>query len=193
MGFDALPVYATKIVDGAVWVALTEEPAAARVDRARRALRGAYDDHDYERIACAFARLHRAGADPVSGLVDAIAWSHDRLEFRMTHAYAGAAEWLAVYDEAGADATTRLACLTEAIGYIAWDALRHKAYPYARRARAWSEVGFLDAIEAEDEARAIAHVRGALRAGMRLNDLHHAMATAALRHYCDFGHSLIYV
>jgi nitrite reductase/ring-hydroxylating ferredoxin subunit len=193
MGFDELPVYATKIVDGTVWVALTEEPAEARVDKARRALRGAYDDHDYERIARELARLRRAGADPVGGLVDAIAWSHDRFEFGMTHAYAGAAEWLALHDEAGADATTRLACLTEAIGFIAWDALRHKAYPYARRTRAWSEAGFVDAVEAEDEARAIAHARGGLRSGMRLADMRRAMATAALRHYSDFGHSLIYV
>lgn len=193
MGFDDLPVHAAKIVDGEVWVALTEEPAAARAERARRALRAAYDENDYERIARELGRIGRAGADPRAALADAIGWSHDRLEFGMTHAYAAAADWLALHDAPGADPATRLACLTEAVGHIAFDALRHRPYPYAKRARAWSEPALLDAIEAEDEAAAIARVRGALRAGLRLADLEYPMAKAALRHYRDFGHSLIYV
>ncbi|MGH6718425.1 MAG: hypothetical protein ACREER_03840, partial [Alphaproteobacteria bacterium] len=179
--------------DGRVWVGLTEVPAEVRQRRARDALRAACDDYDYERIARELARLDRAGGDARGAVAEAIQWSHDRLENGMTHAYAAAADWLALHDEADGEGATRLACLTEAIGGIAWDALRHRPYPYTRRVRAWDARRFADAVEAEDEGTAVAHVQGALRDGRRLADLERPMAAAALRHYCDFGHSLIYV
>ncbi len=191
-GFDDVPVYRTLVRDGRVWVALTEPPAELRQKRALDALRAAYDDYDYERIARELARLARAGGDARGAVARAIEWSHDRLEYGMTHAYAAAADWLALHDEAD-DGTTRLACLAEAIGGIAWDALRHRPYPYPKRARAWHADRFAAAVEAEDEAVAIAYVQGGLRAGLRLADLERPMAAAALRHYADFGHSLIYV
>ena len=49
------------------------------------------------------------------------------------------------------------------------------------------------AIEHEDEEAAIAFVRGALRDGLGFDDLYEGLARAALAHYQDFGHSLIYV
>lgn len=47
-------------------------------------------------------------------------------------------------------------------------------------------------MEREDEAAAIAMLRGALGAGMTPDDLMPALAAAALAHYAGFGHSLIY-
>jgi hypothetical protein len=48
------------------------------------------------------------------------------------------------------------------------------------------------AIEAEDEAAAIAHIRGALEQNLPYASLHRAIGEAALAHYADFGHCAIY-
>src|SRR3546814_713292 len=49
------------------------------------------------------------------------------------------------------------------------------------------------AIEAEDETGAVRLLRGARSAGRGFRDLEEPLAEAALAHYQDFGHSLIYV
>ena len=65
--------------------------------------------------------------------------------------------------------------------------------PSLRRGeRPWHEADFLAAVEAEDEAAAVACLRGAFAAGLHFADLERAFARAALAHYADFGHSLIY-
>src|SRR5262249_18199491 len=109
-----------------------------------------------------------------------------------THAYAGAAGWLRLYDEAPDD-ETRLICLAEAIGHMAWDTLREPDYSYPQASAPWDEAALRAAIEAQDEAGAIARVRGAVAAGLGFAALERALSAAALAHYADFGHSLIYV
>jgi len=193
MGFDELPTYETRMADGHVWVRLAEEPPVRRQAEALRRLRTAFDDHDYERLARELARFKAAGADPVTAVAEAIRWSHDRFEFGMTHAYAGAADWLALHDAHPRDAEVRLICLLEAIGHMSWDALRQLRYPYARRRRAYDAAALISAIEAEDEPAAVALVRGALGAGLGFADLEAPLARAALAHYADFGHCAIYV
>jgi hypothetical protein len=47
-------------------------------------------------------------------------------------------------------------------------------------------------VEAEDEAGALSRVRGALAAGMSPRALQPVFLEAALSHYADFGHALIY-
>jgi hypothetical protein len=56
----------------------------------------------------------------------------------------------------------------------------------------WNARSFVFAVEAEDEAKAVALVRGALAAGLTYSHLRPAFAEAALAHYADFGHSAIY-
>jgi hypothetical protein len=122
----------------------------------------------------------------------AIEWSHVRLRFGTTHAYPAAAGWLALHDGT-ADSETRLVCLVEAIGHMAWDCLREPAYPFNAEALPYDEAALTAAIESQDEARAVALLGGALADGLRFADLERALTAAALRHYADFGHSLIYV
>jgi len=191
-GGDALRTYATKVEAGEIWVDIVEPPAAERQAKALASLREAFDDEAYDRMARELARYAKAGADPVEAVAHAISWSHDRLEFGTTHAYPAAAGWLRLHDESN-DPEMRLICLLEAIGYMADDAGGEEAYPYPQPVADWSEAAFLAAIEAEDEAGAVARVRGALAAGLGFADLEHALSTAALAHYQDFGHSLIYV
>jgi len=189
---DRLRTYPTRIVDGAVWVDVTDPPSEQRRAQALANLLAAFDDHEYDRIARELARLRKANADPVEAVAAAIEWSHVGLRFGTTHAYPAVAGWLALYDQT-ADGETRLICLVEAIGHMAWDCLREPAYPFSQEVLAYDEPAFAAAIEAQDEDKAVALLRGALAAGHRFAEIERALTAAALRHYADFGHSLIYV
>jgi nitrite reductase/ring-hydroxylating ferredoxin subunit len=189
---DRLRTYPTKIVDGMVWVDLSDPPPAERQAHALANLRKAFSDHEYDRMARDLARLQKAGADPLDAVAAAIEWSHDHLHFGTTHAFAAAAGWLALHDRSN-DAEARLVCLNEAIGHMAWDCLREPAYPFIADAQRFESAAFLAALEAQDEQLAIALLRGALAEGFHYSDLERTLSVAALRHYADFGHSLIYV
>lgn len=189
---DRLRIYPTKIEGGTVWVDVADPPAAERQARARSNLRTAFDDHEYDRIAREVARLQKAGADPVEAVAAAIEWSHARLRFGMTHAYAAAAGWLTLLDRSN-DPEVRLSCLTEAVGHMAWDALREPERPFRDEVASFSVEALADALERQDEGQAVAQLRGAWREGLNFADLERALSAAALRHYADFGHSLIYV
>lgn len=189
---DRLRTYPTRIVDGAVWVDVTDPPPEQRRAQALANLRTAFDDHEYDRMARELARLRKSNADPADAVAAAIEWSHARLRFGTTHAYPAAAGWLALHDTT-TDSETRLVCLVEAIGHMAWDCLREPAYPFAAEVMPYDEAAFAAALESQDEDRAVALLRGALAGGLRFVDLERALTAAALRHYADFGHSLIYV
>ena len=198
-GGDRLRVYPVRVHDGAVWLDLSDPPVAERVATSLAALDEARGEYDYARIARELARLARLGADPRDGLRAAIIASHDRLEDGMTHAYAASAAWLRLHGEAMQHAVEhdvaelQLICLQEAIGHIAWDTLRAPRFPYATARAEFSAAGFLAAIEAQDEDAAIARLDDALARGLHLHDLDDVLAQAALAHYADFGHSLIYL
>lgn len=191
-GGDTLRVYPARVADGAVWVDVTDPPAETRVAAAFDRLRQAMDENQYDRIARELARLAKAGADPRSAVAHVIAGSFERLRDGMTHAYAAADVWLRLHDELRDD-STRLTCLAEAVGHVAYDTLREPAWPYVHGSRDWDAQGFLAAVEAQDEGAALAYARGALTAGAGLRALEQALAQAALAHYNDFGHSLIYL
>lgn len=192
-GGDRLRTYPARVADGAVWLDLADPPPAQRRASIMANLRDAFDDEDYERMARELARLRLAGGELTAALAAAIGWSHDRLEFGWTHAYAGAADWLALHDMPARDDEARLACILEPIAHIARDVLREGNYPYPPGERAFDEDGFVAAIKAEDEATAAAMIRGALAAGHGFAALERGFTRAALLHYADFGHCLIYV
>lgn len=156
-------------------------------------LREAFLDHNYDRIAREIARLRLIGGDPMDAARAAIDWSWTKLEFGWTHAYAGLADWLVLYDENSHDEETQLVSLVEALGHAAFDSLREADYPFPTDVMPFSDAGFLKAIEHEDERAAIGMIRGALEAGFTFADLEEALSRAALAHYNAFGHSLIYV
>ena len=191
---DRLRTYPAEIRDGDVWLDLTDPPQAERRDSILGSLRSAFDEHDYERLAREVGRWKLADGDPVDIVKQAIRWSYDRFEFGWTHAFAGAADWLRLYDEHHGDLESQLICVLEAVGHMSDDSLREAQYPFSRvRPRPYLEEDFLTAIEEEDEERAIALVRGALSGGLGFPGLEPGLTRAALRHYNDFGHSLIYV
>ncbi|MEO7851445.1 MAG: Rieske (2Fe-2S) protein, partial [Rubrivivax sp.] len=191
-GGDALRVYPVRIEQGRVWLDLSDPPPAQRVAQALGRLGEAVDDHDPARIARELARLEHSGATPEAALLQALKRSHTRLRYGMTHAYAAADAWLHLRDMQS-DPGQRLACATEALAYIGFDTLREAEYPYTSAQRSWSRADFLAAVEAQDEAAALACVNEALARAASLDSLLPTLAEAALAHYNDFGHSLIYL
>jgi nitrite reductase/ring-hydroxylating ferredoxin subunit len=192
-GGDSLRIYPVKIESGVVWVDARDAPAEARVAQALEQLDAAMDDHDPPRIARELARLGRAGATPERALAHAIARSHEHLRYGMTHAYAGAEVWLRLRDSL-ADEAARLACAAEPLSHVAFDTLREPAFAFAtRRAERWDATDFLAAVEAQDEGGAASLLLAALDEGLGFADLEPTLAAAALAHYNDFGHALIYL
>jgi nitrite reductase/ring-hydroxylating ferredoxin subunit len=192
VGRDPVRTYPVALRNGQVYVDLAEPPAEQLRARALAGLDAAMADNDRTRMARETARLERAGFDVREALAHAIDRCNGRLEGGMTHAHAAAADWLALSARAPT-ADLRLTALLEPLGHLAWDTLGAGDFPYPAGERAWDGDAFLDAMEAEDEAAALALIRGALRSGMTYRALRPWLADAALAHYADFGHSAIYV
>ncbi|TDJ26557.1 MAG: Rieske (2Fe-2S) protein [Gammaproteobacteria bacterium] len=192
-GGDRLRTYPVELRGDQIWVDMRELPYAQRRATIEGSLRDAFDDHAYDRIGREIARLARLGDDPLDALRLTIEWSWQRMEFGWTHAYAGMADWLILYDEYRGNKELQLVCLLESVAHTAFDVLREPEYPFPKKITAFDETNFLDAIEAEDESTAVAALRGGLRDGLQFSDFEPALTRAALAHYNDFGHSLIYV
>src|SRR5438128_704195 len=191
-GGDNLRIYPVKVEDGAVWLDTRDPPAAERIERALQHLEQAMAEYDTARMARELARLGKAGAEPELALVRVIQATHTRLRDGMTHAYAAAEAWLRLRDTL-ADETPRLACATEALAYIAFDTLREKTYAFTAERAAWNAADFAAAIESQNEDGAAALLNGALAQGLHVDDIEPVLAEAALAHYNDFGHTLIYL
>jgi len=192
-GGDRLRTYPVETRGEDIWVDITELPYAERYESITSSLHDAFDDESYDRIAREIARLIKIGADPLDALRLSIEWSWQRLEFGWTHAYAGMADWLRLYEEHADDEELQLVCLVESVAHVAFDVLREKEYDFSSGVAVFDESIFLKDIENENEAAAIAAIRGGIRDGMQFADFEPALSSAALAHYNDFGHSLIYV
>jgi len=192
-GGDRLRTYLLEIRGDEIWADISELPYEARYLSIIASLHDAFDDYSYDRIAREIARLIRLGADPLAALRLAIDWSWQKMEFGWTHAYAGMADWLVLYDEHPDDAELQLVCLVESVTHAAYDVLREREYRFTNEMTVFDEDKFVADIEAEDEAAAAAAIRGGLRDGLGFADFERAFSRAALQHYNDFGHALIYV
>ena len=192
-GDDDVRVYATRVEGKRVWLDLTEPPLEERLDEAFKSLRGAMRNNNFTRLARELARLTQLGVGGPEIIARAIEWSYCRMEYGWTHAFAGAADWLTLYQENEADLERQVTCLLEAVGHMADDTLRQPEFPYPSRTESYDQTKFLNAIENEDEDVAVTQIAGATRGGLRFEDLEFAFSKAALTHYNDFGHSLIYV
>ena len=192
-GGDRLRIYPTQTRNGDIWVDISDPPIDVQKSEVMSNLREAYDDHEYDRLAREIGRWQLLGADPVEVVAAGIEWSFERMQFGWTHAFAGAADWLDLYDEHAGDVETQLICVLEAIGHMSDDLLRERDYPYTCASLEFDEQSFLAAVEGEDEPSAVGMIQGALDADMSFDALEGPLTRAALRHYNDFGHSLIYV
>lgn len=193
VGEDHVRTYPTRIEDDKVWLDLRPPSAEEQQATILEGLQTGVAKQQYGRISREITRLVVAGLDPVVALEKTLEWTYEQFEYGTTHAVAASADWLLRYDELKGDVEQQIVCLTESIDHLAFDALRHPAYPYTEASRPFEGSLFLEAIEAEDEDTAIALVRGALEAGLTWGELEVWFCRAALSHYNDFGHSLIYI
>jgi nitrite reductase/ring-hydroxylating ferredoxin subunit len=193
VGGDRLTRFPVKLEDGRVWLDLTPPDSAQRREAILAGVVRGLEDLDQQRLVRETARLVRLPADPVDAVRAAIEWCAERLEFGMTHAIGGAADWLRLFDRPASSEDEKLAALGEILGHIADDARGGGQFPFPEGTAGWNEARFLAAMQQEDEEIAIRLLRGALRGGMTPDDLRPALTAAALAHYAGFGHSLIYV
>ena len=192
-GGDRLRTYPVEIRGDEIWVDITDLPYQQRYAAITRSLRDAFDDYSYDRMAREIARLTRLGADPLDALRLAIDWSWQKLEFGWTHAYAGMADWLVLYAEHEQSEELKLVCLVESLAHVAYDVLREHDYVFGNETAGFDEQAFVDDIEAENGDAALAAIRGGIRDGLKFADFEPALTRAALLHYNDFGHTLIYL
>jgi len=191
IGRDPVRTYKVEERDGEIFIDLSDPPPERLCARALHGLDAALADNDMARMAREVARLQRAGFEAKTALVHAFRARNDRLEDGMTHAHAAAADWLALAERAPND-TARLAALLEPLAHLAWDTEGADLFPYAKAQAPWDPRAFVAAVEAEDEAVAVALVRGALAARVPYAEMRPAFGEAALAHYADFGHCAIY-
>jgi nitrite reductase/ring-hydroxylating ferredoxin subunit len=193
LGGDHVRRYDVRIDDGFVFADLSDPPIEEVERRILEGLQGGFKDRDFGRICREITRLKFSGIDPVIAVQRAIEWTHDRLEYGFTHAFAAAADWLAL-GETFPDWEQQLICLAEPIDHMAFDAQRHPEYAYpAPSATEFSTESLVNAIESEDRPLAEGLVARAVEDGRHWSDLEEAFATASLAHYQDFGHAAIYV
>jgi nitrite reductase/ring-hydroxylating ferredoxin subunit len=193
VGGDRLRRYPVKLEDDRIYIDLADPGQGEIVSAAIEDLLDCFDDHDYSRMSREIARIMKAGGDPLLAVHATLNATCDKFEYGMSHTIAVAADWLALYRSFDGDAAKQLTCITEIVAYLGWDTQRQKPFPFADKAQPFDADGFVTAIEAEDEAAAVSNVRGALADGLGFDDLYESLARAALAHYQDFGHSLIYV
>jgi nitrite reductase/ring-hydroxylating ferredoxin subunit len=193
LGGDRLRVFPTRVRQGTVEVDLTLPDQSEAREHALASLGEALDESDYGRMARELVRFHRANGEPLEALARALTWTQPRLRFGWTHALPGAADWLQLRARDARSEQERLLCLLEPVYHLSQDGLRHELYPYPLgRNVQWDACAFSEAVEAGDDRAAGAQVAAALRAGVSRAALDRAMSEAALAHYNDFGHSLIY-
>jgi nitrite reductase/ring-hydroxylating ferredoxin subunit len=192
IGGDSLRRFPARREGDAVLLDLSEPPPAARQAAALAELARAVEREEYDRIARLLLRLRAAGGSDRQALVHALEETHERLEFGFVHAHAAAPDWLALGRHAASEGEDLVPAL-EILAYLAEVTARRREFPYASASVPWDATAFLAAVEAEDETAAIARIRGAFAEAVSLQRLWPVLARAALAHYADFGHSLIYV
>jgi nitrite reductase/ring-hydroxylating ferredoxin subunit len=192
VGGDVLRRFPVRIEGGRVLADLTPEDPTVRQARVLCGIERSLEDGDQERLVRESARMTTLPGGAVAGVVAAIRWGAPRLEFGTTHAFAAAPDWLALHDTPWTGPDEKLAAIGEVLGHIADDARGAGRHPFPRGQRPWEEGEFLAAIEAEDEDVAARLIRGALGEGLTARRFLAPLGAAALAHYADFGHSLIY-
>lgn len=192
VGGDRLVRFPIRRVGARIQLDIVPEDPAERRRRHLAGLTGALLEADQQRLLRETARLLGIGCDFRDVLRHGIAWAQDRLEFGTTHAIAAAPDWLGLAGDHRDDRETLLIALGEILGHLADDARDRSLYPIAEGIDAWDDTAFLAALEAQDEPRAIRLMRGGLAAGIADGAWRRLFARAALAHYADFGHSLIY-
>ena len=193
LGGDHVRAYETKVEMNDVYINLDPRSKQLIQSRVLQGLRAAFPKQDYGHICRELSRLYFNNRDPLEGVRQAIRWSFDKYEYGTTHAFAACADWLDLYRRYDGDWERQLVTLGETIDHMAFDALRHQEYPFLSGTDKWEETSFIEAAEQENRAIVETMVTNACATGVAFEEMEPAFTHAALAHYNDFGHTLIYV
>jgi hypothetical protein len=190
VGGDKLRRFPIRRQDARIEIEIVPEDSDQRRAAILSGLERALHEDDSDRQVREVARLMQLGLDPHDALRHAIHWARDRLEFGTTHAIGAAPDWLQLGWQGGAE--ERLIACGEILGHLSDDARDRTRYPVPDGVLPWDEAAFATAIEAQDEATALRLMRGGLAVPLSADSWRRVLAQAALAHYADFGHALIY-
>lgn len=193
LGGDHVTAYPTKIEAGFVWIELSASDLQAIERKIVAGLNVAFQERDFGRICREITRLEFNGCDPLNAVRESIRWASESLEYGTTHSMPATADWIKLAGRYEDNWEKKLVCLSEAVDHFAWDSLRHPAYPFSANTLEFDTHSFLQAIESEDHATAEGMISQSLNSGLHWRELEEVFTKVALRHYNDFGHSLIYV
>lgn len=196
VGGDRLRHYPVRYDDAeGLWIDVQDPPGEEIRHSALDNIQDSFDRYEFDRMARELGRFKLAGGDYSKAVADCIQRNYDRFEYGMGHAFAASADWLAFakeLEENGQD-DEALTAILEIISHVAWDVRREQHYSFTTKILSFDSEVFTHAIEQEDENKAVALARGALSEGLTYEDIEPALVSAALAHYNDFGHSVIYV
>lgn len=192
VGGDNVRTYPVEVSETQIKIDLSPPSVEQLRDEIIEGFEDAFRDRQYGRISRELARLSYNKIDPLYAIKKSILWSFDRFEYGMTHAYAATADWLKLYFSFE-KLEDKMICLTEAVDHIAFDSLRYPSYPFTKKSLPYCDEALLKAIEEEDRELAESLVYSRLKEVKSFEALEETFSRAALTHYNDFGHSLIYV
>lgn len=195
VGGDKLRHYPVREEEDGIWVDVQDPPQDAQIDKTLNNLQASFKRYEYARMARELARLKNRGGCYEDAARYVIWQNYDRFEYGFDHAFGAMNDWLCLSEEmAGSNHEEgALVAILETVSHVAWDTLRQDHYAFSEISRPYDSEAFLQAVESEDEEGAIALIRGAMVEGMTYADLEGDLARAALAHYNDFGHCIIYV
>jgi nitrite reductase/ring-hydroxylating ferredoxin subunit len=192
VGGDNVRTYPTSIKDKKIHIDLSDPSPEEVRDTIIEGFKVAFEERQYGQISREITRLSYNKLDPLYALKKSIIWSYDKFEYGMTHAYAATADWLSFYKELENE-EDKIISLTEAIDHIALDSLRHREYPFKETGEKFNIDDLYEYILKEDVGKAEGITLSGLSDGLLFKDFEEVLSRAALEHYNDFGHSLIYV
>jgi hypothetical protein len=181
------------VEEGAVWLDLTDPPAATAVPPLERALLEAFEDNDWGRAGRTVERLLAAGVRPEAVLAHGCLYAARRRKDGFGHGLAAAADLAAWLDGEDGDVA-----LLQALNLLCELVLRRpeRVFPEPEAVGPpWDAVGaeLRRRLEAEEVRGAEALLRGALLAGAGPAEVFPWLAHAASDHFLDYGHAEIYV
>ncbi|MCB1045074.1 MAG: Rieske (2Fe-2S) protein [Acidobacteria bacterium] len=185
--YDRLRVYDHRIENEwflIEWQDETPEQIRARLEPQ---LKGALRDRDYGRLHRLVAQYHYTGLGAADALRFAVKTYATRFQYGTTHAFGAATDWM-ILSDAQQELELQLAPYAEILDHISLDGIKGTDYPFPDGELPFDEGRMIQAINDEKEADAIAMARTGQR-----DQVLDALRKAALEHYRDFGHSLIFV
>lgn len=187
MGEEDVACHPVAVADGEVRVTVRRPSAAETRERVWPSLRRGLAADYMGQVARDTIRLLDAGATPAAVMAEAVRARAAHTEDGVGHEMAMAADCLARAE--GAEGDERVLPLVQGLSGWAEETRDRPALPLPPPD---ASIDLAAAVEAEDEAGALASVRGQLADGVGRDELRHQLLLAASAHHLSYGHGIIY-